>query len=57
MRVIAVALSHEGWMKFLKMAEGQMLSFENGIHKSKVGGEDLGLTGTGNVSVVFLVAP
>lgn len=44
-------------MKFLKMAEGQMLSFENGIHKSKVGGEDLGLTGTGNVSVVFLVAP
>lgn len=44
-------------MKFLKMAEGQMLSFENGIHKSKAGGGDLGLTGRGNDSIVFLVAP
>lgn len=53
MGVIAVALSHGGWMKFPEMADGQMPSFKKGIHRSKAGEEDLGLTGTGNDSTVF----
>lgn len=40
-------------MKFLKMADGQMLSFKKEIHRSKAGEEDLGLTSTGNDSTVF----
>lgn len=39
-------------MKFLKMADGQILYFIKGLHRSEAGEENLGLTGTGSDSLV-----